>query len=231
MSFEWRVYPTPQAVASAVAAQLTQQWQAESFHLALAGGSTPRLLYQLLAQQPLPAGLHLWFSDERCVPPDHPDSNFGMAWETWLKRADIDPARIHRMRGEDPPEQAAAAYTAALQQQLPQGRFDAVLLGMGTDGHTASLFPGQAAIHAHSPCVATQAPSGQARLTLSFACLNQAQSVALLVTGSDKAERVAEALSPAHSYLPVHRLNHATWWLDAAAAAHLPQGEAYAPDL
>jgi 6-phosphogluconolactonase len=226
VSFKYLVYPTPLAVATAVADDLTQAWQQGPFHLALAGGSTPRLLYQLLATRPLPSELHIWFSDERCVPPEHPDSNFAMAWEAWLQHVDLPPSQIHRMRGEDPPEQAAAAYRQALQNDLPNGAFDRVLLGMGNDGHTASLFPGQtAALQAQVDCIATHAPTGQARLSLSLTCLNRARSISVLVTGPDKAVRVTEALTDSQQALPIQGLTHATWWLDRAAAHHLPQGD------
>lgn len=231
MNFKRLIYPTPMAVATAVADDLTEQWQRGPFHLALAGGSTPRLLYQLLATRPVPPELHIWFSDERCVPPEHPDSNFAMAWEAWLKHIPLPPEQIHRMRGEDLPADAAAAYCQALGQHLPDGTFDRVLLGMGNDGHTASLFPGQtAALTAQDDCVATHAPTGQARLSLSLACLNRSRSISVLVTGEDKAARVTEALMHPQAGLPIQGLTHATWWLDRAAAHHLPQGEANVPN-
>jgi 6-phosphogluconolactonase len=121
--------------------------------VALAGGSTPRAAYALLATEEFAARVdwsrvHVLWGDERCVPPDDPDSNYRMAREALLDKIPIPTENVHRIRGELPPDEAAAAYQAELEAVLGAGgRFDLVLLGMGVDGHTASLFPGTAALH------------------------------------------------------------------------------------
>ena len=206
---EVHVHATPEEAAETVA-QLVCALSAESiaargrFTVALAGGSTPAALYRLLTSPPL-AGVigwahwHVFWGDERCVPPDHPDSNYGMAHRTLLAQAPIPPPQVHRMRGEDAPEQAAADYAQTLQDALsPDGRLDLALLGIGEDGHTASLFPGTEALTERERLVAANwAPHLDAyRITLTFPALNRARNVAVLVTGADKADAVRRALAP-----------------------------------
>ena len=154
---ELHVHATPEEAFESVA-QLVCSLSAGSiaargrFTVALGGGSTPAALYRLLASSPLADDVdwsrwHVFWGDERCVPPDHPDSNFGMARRTLLDHVPIPPSQVYRMVGEDPPQQAAADYALALADALaPDGRLDLALLGIGDDGHTASLFPGTAAL-------------------------------------------------------------------------------------
>ncbi|MDP1572365.1 MAG: 6-phosphogluconolactonase [Vicinamibacterales bacterium] len=180
-----------------------------AFHLALAGGSTPRRLYERLAGDPAYAAqpwarTHIYFGDERCVPPDHPDSNFRMAYESLLTRVPVPAAQVHRMEGEDPdPAAAAARYEARVRRALPHGvgeapRLDLVLLGLGADGHTASLFPGTTALEASSHLVAATWVEAVAafRLTMTLPLLNAARAVVFLVAGEDKAEAVRRVLTP-----------------------------------
>ncbi|HKP64892.1 MAG TPA: 6-phosphogluconolactonase [Polyangiales bacterium] len=204
------------------------------FNWVLAGGNTPRQLYSLLAQPPFVSNLdwpqvEFFWGDERCVPPDHPDSNFRMARETLLNVVQPDPARVHRMRGEDPPNAAAADYEAELQHSfgLHAGTappsFDLILLGMGADGHTASLFP-------HSPTLretqrwVTFDPAA-ARLTLTRPVLNAGTHVLFLVSGANKAARLKHVLAGPDEGLPAQRIRPAhgqlEWLVDAAAAAGL----------
>ena len=213
------------------------------FMLCLAGGETPRATYARLA---LPAFSErvrwdrtwAFFGDERVVPPDHPESNYRMAHETLLSRVPIPPAQILRMRGEDADaEGAAAAYAAALAEvfgtrrsELP--RFDLVLLGLGVDGHTASLFPGSpvlrevfrtvAAVHV----TAAQIPQ---RLTLTFPVLNAAARVIFLVAGAEKAKVVKAVLSD-QAMLPAALVRptdgELIWLADRAAAVLHPIGGA-----
>lgn len=204
-----------------------------AFHLALAGGATPRGLYALLAGPGLAGRLdwtrvQLYFGDERCVAPDHPDSNYRMVREALLDHLPVAP-QVHRIAGERAPGQAAADYAALLASQLPDGVFDLVLLGLGPDGHIASLFPGSAALDERRATVAAvYLPLLDAwRISLTLPLLNRARHLLLLVSGAAKAAVVRQALHDATAALPVQRLRpHGTleWFLDAAAAARLAPG-------
>ncbi len=210
------------------------------FAVALGGGESPRALYRLLARQQFSQKIpwrrvQLYWGDERCVPPDDADSNYAMARDAFIKHVPITAANVHRMRGEDPPEDAAKAYDAELRglaaQERPRSEvpvFDLVLLGLGTDGHTASLFPHSDALGEEERfCVATQAPDGAPRLTITAPVINSARRVWLIVTGAKKAGMVAEVIEglrvpmavPAQGVSPVH--GTLTWLLDEAAAAEL----------
>jgi len=207
-----------------------------TFHLALAGGSTPEGLYRILAGAPWEEripwdGLHIWFGDERCVPAGDPASNSRMARQAWLGQSPLPEDRIHRMSGEVPPEEGAQLYARELAQHLPRAPdgppvFDLVLLGLGTDGHVASLFPGTEALAASSPVAANYVAALQAwRLTLTLPVINAARRVWLLVTGPEKAGMVARARQGgSEESLPVQRLDPGgqwLWLLDRQAAAHI----------
>jgi 6-phosphogluconolactonase len=186
-------------------------------NLVLSGGNTPRALHAELVARGrdyLPwDAIDLWWGDERCVPPDHADSNFGMAKATLIDPLGL--TRWHRMRGEDPPEEAARAYEAEL------GSLDVVFLGIGSDGHTASLFPGRPIDPARA-VIASLAPSGQPRISLTPRVINAARSVRFLVTGAEKATVLAEILNGA-SDAPATLIRNPdlAWLVDEAAAAHL----------
>jgi 6-phosphogluconolactonase len=207
------------------------------FLLALSGGSTPRPLYELLASRPFATRIdwprvHVFWGDERCVPPDHPESNYRLAREVLLDHVPLLPANVHRIRGEDEPERAADAYEELLGNFFgtraisPTVSFDLVLLGMGADGHTASLFPGSAAVReTRRWVVASPGPQpGSWRVSLTPVLLNAAENVTFLVSGADKAERLKEVLEdgqadllPAQLIRPTHGALH--WMIDEAAAA------------
>ena len=210
------------------------------FAVALSGGETPRALYRLLARQQFSQKIpwrrvQLYWGDERCVPPDDPASNYGMAHGAFIKHVPIDAANVHRMHGEDVAEQAAKAYDAELRGLAAQERpradvpvVDLVLLGLGLDGHTASLFPHADALTVEDACcAATEAPDGSPRLTVTAPVINAARRVWFLVSGAEKAGMVAEVLEglrvpaavPAQGVAPVH--GTLTWLLDDAAAAEL----------
>jgi 6-phosphogluconolactonase len=177
------------------------------FSVALSGGSTPRRLYELLAQEPYRGRVpwpvvHVFFGDERCVPPDHEQSNYRMARDALLGRVPLAPQNVHRMEGEREPEEAADRYEQELRRffglsenQMP--RFDLVLLGLGADGHTASLFPGTPAVQERHRAVVPNrvADLGASRLTLSLPALNAAAQVLFLVAGRDKAQVLRQVLS------------------------------------
>jgi 6-phosphogluconolactonase len=219
------------------------------FTLALAGGSTPRDLYHRLAEEPLLsampwANVHLFWGDERCVPPDHEESNFRMVREALLeapsgkRRPPIPAENIHRIATElaDPGE-AAARYEADLRaffglKPAETPRFDLVLLGLGTDGHTASLFPGTGAVSiADRLCFSLWVERlASHRITLSLPVFLAARSVAFLAAGKDKAEKVEAILGedaprrsadelPAAAVRPT--MGELSWWLDRDAASRL----------
>ncbi len=207
-----RVFATAELVAEAAADVFAARAQqavesGRQLHVALSGGSTPVRLFKLLAAKPyrhaIPWDLvHLFWGDERTVPPDHPDSNFGAAHDALLSKLELPRANVHRIHGEHrDPQQAAADYEAELRRhfRLADGefpRFDLAYLGMGADGHTASLFPGSEALEerrrlAVAPWVESL---GAHRITLTCPTFNNASCVLLLVTGGEKAETLREVL-------------------------------------
>jgi 6-phosphogluconolactonase len=182
---------------AAVAERLTAV-ALEGGQIVLTGGSTPRDAYAIAAEQDADwSGATVWFSDERCVPPDDGDSNFGMADRALLSRL-TRPPRVMRIEGELGHEAAAGAYEALLREQLGSDpRFDLVLLGMGPDAHVASLFPGKPALEetrrlAVGVPIAGLAPQVP-RVTLTLPVLNRAHEVDFLISGADKAQAVARA--------------------------------------
>ncbi len=206
------------------------------FAVALSGGSTPYATYTLLASDDFAARVdwprvHVFWGDERCVPPDHPESNFRLAEEALLSRVPIPPGNLHRVRGELEPEVAAQAYAAELRTFFgaPWPRFDLVLLGMGDDGHTASLFPGLAALHETARSVVAVTAHYQDRpahrVTLTTPAINAARQVLFLVTGATKAETLRAVLEGPEGLYPAQRIRpisgHLTWLMDAAAASKL----------
>ncbi|MEF8793050.1 6-phosphogluconolactonase [Thiohalorhabdus sp.] len=229
-----------QSLYRAVAERLTAAARGDAagrgaFHWALAGGSTPEGLYRLLAgpdfarRIPWPQ-VHAWFGDERCVPPGHPDSNYRMARSALLDHVAV--GRVYRMAGEAEPREAAAAYARQLREALPAPEgvpvLDLVVLGLGPDGHVASLFPDTDALVSEAPVAAAYVPRLAAwRLSLTVPVINSARRVWLLASGPDKAAVVATALAePGAQPLPVQRLaprGEWLWFLDAAAAAELPR--------
>jgi 6-phosphogluconolactonase len=180
-------------VAGDVAAEAAQLFlEQRPRTVALAGGSTPRALYQALAAADYDwRSVEVFFGDERCVPPDHPDSNFRMAKETLLSRIQ---ARVHRMRGEDCD---AAGYEAELRSVFGTGppRFDVALLGLGEDGHTASLFPGDAALDESERWVVKVSRPDHDRLTLTLPVLSAAGLALFLVSGAEKRKALSGVLA------------------------------------
>lgn len=190
------------------------------FTVALSGGSTPKALYQLLVDLDVPWDrTHFFWSDERHVPPDHPDSNYRMAHEAMLSRVPVPEGNIHRMHGENPDAgEAAREYEQTLRP------LDLILLGLGTDGHTASIFPGSDVLHETRRLVAAPwvEKLNTYRITMTLPLLNNAASVLFLVCGAEKAEIVKEVLEgpkqyPAQFVQPTH--GQLLWMLDKDAAA------------
>ena len=166
-------------------------------HVCITGGSTPRKAYERVAsERPDWSGVHVWFTDERCVPPDHEHSNFRMANEALLSR--IGGATVHRMKGELGPEAGAAEYEREV-EEAGRPAFELILLGLGPDVHTCSLFPGDDALaERERPVVGVETP-GMAplvpRVTLTLPVVNASRQIVFLVTGEDKADAVAVAFS------------------------------------
>jgi len=238
-----RVFPTADELARGVADYVVLRAGeaiAESgrFTMALSGGSTPRALYSLLATQEYAdriswADVHLFWSDERCVPPDDPSSNYRMAREALIDRVSIPAEQVHRIRGEDDPLVAAQAYDLVLRTVLggprpdhtPVTGFDLVLLGLGEDGHTASLFPGKSAVREKARWVVAEHVEtvGMWRITLTPVVINAAHAAVFMVSGAGKAARLKEVLeeSPNPDLLPAQAINPGgggpLWMVDRAA--------------
>jgi len=230
----------------ALYAALEEQWQLVAhaaiadhgtFHVALAGGNTPRNFYKKLAQQPAVDescwhNTHIYFGDERCVSQDHPDSNYRMAKETLLSVAPLLPEHVHAMFTTTlSVEQNVMQYETLLHDTLPLDAkgypvFDLVLLGMGEDGHTASLFPDTEILYESVKPVAAQFVQklNAWRISLTFPVINAACHVAILVAGDTKAKILADIFSTdknAVAGYPVQQVNPAgqlDWYLDTAAA-------------
>lgn len=206
------------------------------FCVALAGGSAPRAAYALLARDPLRSAVawehvHVFWGDERCVPPGHERSNFRMAHDAFLRDVPIPAGNVHRMRGELPREPGAEAYAGTLHRFFDGGDpvFDLLHLGVGTDGHTASLFPFSAALRERERPVisAIHVPLGEGRISLTLPVVNAGRAIEFLVVGNDKAAVARKILVgprdpfllPAQGVRPMD--GSVRWILDSAAAAAL----------
>jgi 6-phosphogluconolactonase len=207
--------------------------------IVLAGGKTPRAVYEILPSIAREARLdwqnvHLFWGDERCVPPDHPESNFRMVNESLLRHIDIPPENIHRIMAEHTPEKAAAHYCEEIRRffQLKESDvpvFDLLLLGLGPDGHIASIFPGSSAeIERDRLVTAVHVEKLQTdRITLTLPVLSNASAICILVSGGEKSEIVKTAIEGGGGVLPVHRLHpvhgELRWFADREAAGLLKE--------
>jgi 6-phosphogluconolactonase len=241
MGKEIRIYPNLD-VLSQGAADLFIELAKKSiskkgqFSAALSGGSTPKPLYETLASADRQEEIewekvHLFWGDERCVPPDHPDSNYKMVKETLLQKISIPEINIHRVPAELDPRMAAFSYEETLRslQNGPLPVFDLVFLGMGEDGHTASLFPHSAGLNEEDRWfIANYAPErGTWRLTLTKNAINAAKNIVVLVAGGEKADMLFDVLEgeyqpfekPIQLIMPVE--GRMIWLVDQAAAANL----------
>lgn len=255
LRIKYYVEPDPAALASRAAqyfVEMTGEAVAGRGHarIAISGGSTPKAAFQLLADPNQPwrsrmpwDALDLYWVDERAVPPDHADSNYRMTREALLDHVPLRPDQIHRMEGELEPELAASRYETEIRngfrlEGAESPRFDLIALGMGPDGHTASLFPHTEAIHeTRRLVVANYVPQQKDswRITLTWPVIDHASSVFFLIAGTDKAAILNEVLTGPHDpeRLPSQLIWPAsgilTLFLDKAAAALLPptDGEGY----
>jgi 6-phosphogluconolactonase len=238
MTAEVEVYPDAVSLATAAAERFISLAtlavaKRGRFSVALAGGSTPKGMYALLATDKFASSLdwsrvHFFWGDERCVPPVHPSSNYRMACESLLDHLPLSPVNVHRIHGEMEPEKAAQTYSDDLVAffAAPLPSFDLVLLGLGDDGHTASLFPNSAVLWEEfrpvAPVVAHYQGRPAHRVTLTPLAINGAHQVLFLVSGAVKAGIVREVLEgpseryPAQMIRPVD--GELTWMLDIAAA-------------
>ena len=231
-----KIFPTPQELAEAFALELIHEIKETSqkdlsFTLALSGGSTPKLLFSVLAEKYSKSvewtHVHLFWADERCVPPEDPESNYGMTYKILLKEIEIPQSNIHRIRGEKGPVKEALRYSEEIRRYtrslngLPV--FDHIILGMGDDGHTASIFPGNKEIlYSEKLCeVAFHPVSGQKRITITGKVINNPDRITFLVTGSSKA-LVIEQIFKKNANLPASlispRHGKIKWLLDEKAA-------------
>ena len=241
-----RVYPDPVSLAYAAAEQIAEIASRAiasrgRFSMALSGGSTPRGVYERLGMPDLSSRIdwtrtHVFWCDERCVPSDHVDNNYRMTRETLLGKLTIPTRNIHRIRTRLEPAQAAAEYERFLRVFFStrghDPTFDLVLLGMGDDGHTASLFPHSSALRETARWVLavehnSPPPPLVTRVTLTPQVINRAVKVIFIVTGEAKAERLREVMSEPHQpdALPAQMIRPTSgdlvWLLDEAAAAKL----------
>ncbi len=232
------VADTPEALAERVATDFCEfitktLADRDRIAIALSGGETPKQFYARLAKEPYKSTIpwpKLWFfwSDERCVPQEHQDSNFRMAAEALLQYVPVPPAHVRRMRGEDPPPQAAQDYEKDLRSFFKSSevwpRFDLILLGMGSDGHTASLMPGSPAVNDHASRIPQERRNAEAdigglpqprwvvhnvirslqtvRLTLTYPVLNHARNIWFLATGSKKTKAFSEIANGPNPQIP-----------------------------
>ena len=243
---EINVLPDPATIAAEAAERIVRAADeaivlSGRFRIGLSGGSTPKLLFQLLASDAYRdridwSNVEVFFADERCVPPEHAESNYRLARETLLSKVKIPGDNIYRMRGElEPPNEAAKEYGQMLKGKFggptieDGGGLDVILLGMGEDGHTASLFPGTAAVNeTKHRCVANYAEKSTTgkswRLTLTAPFINRSREVIVLVAGAGKAKVLAEVLEGPRDpqRLPMQLIQPSngklSWLIDAAAA-------------
>lgn len=233
-SLHLHIYQSPEDVAEEFAFFLKEKVEKKEglFNWALSGGSTPKILFKYLAEHPLIGfpweKLQIFWGDERCVPPTDSESNFKMTDETLLSKVPIPENQIHRVLGESDPEKEAIRYGQLIQEkiggELPS--FDLIMLGMGSDGHTASIFPHQMELLTDPQlCGVAQHPeSGQYRVTLNGPLINAAKEVAFLVTGLGKKEKVYEVFREKEKakVYPVSHIDAANrlhWFLDRDASA------------
>ena len=237
-----KIFPTPQALAESLAFDLIGQIKDHNrsgspFTMALSGGTTPRLLFSVLGDQFASSAdwrkVHFFWVDERCVPPENPESNFGMTNEVFLSKIKIPKENIHRIRGEDSPDKEVERYSKEINDFTIQRDglpfFNVMLLGLGEDGHTASVFPGNEKLFiTNTICSEAVHPStGQKRITITGKVINNAANIIFLVTGKNKAEIVNNIIAqgdnkkqfPASYVKPAE--GRIIWYLDEEAGSFI----------
>lgn len=240
VSIEVKIYPELKKLSRAVAGEIDKIVQSslqQQFHLALSGGNTPKKLFKILAEDykdKIPwERIHFWWGDERCVSPISDESNFKMANDLLFTQIPVPSKNIHRIKGENFPQEEAERYAGEISKNLLSRNgfpvFDLILLGLGDDGHTASIFPDRMNLldDSHITAVAEHPQTGQKRITLTGKVLNNANRVFFLITGENKALRISEIMNneeaakklPANYIDPTH--GELIWFLDEAAASKI----------
>jgi len=239
-STEVKIFNDPKEVVKALAKEiykLTKNSKQPRINIVLSGGNTPSLLFKRLAKKYSESisweRIHFWWGDERCVPPTNEDSNYKMANDLLLSKIAIPIENIHRIKGENQPQEEAKRYTMEVNQNInyrgSNPVFDLIILGLGEDGHTVSIFPDQIELFEDERiCVVSQHPiTGQNRITLTGKVLNNASRVFFLVTGVKKAQRLSEIMNddeaakllPAYYISPI--VGSLIWFIDKAAASKI----------
>ncbi len=240
VSIEVKIYPELKKLSRAVAGEIDKIVQSslqQQFHIALSGGNTPKKLFKILAEDykdKIPwERIHFWWGDERCVSPISDESNFKMANDLLFTQVSVPSKNIHRIKGENFPQEEAERYAGEISKNLLSRNgfpvFDLILLGLGDDGHTASIFPDRMNLldDSHITAVAEHPQTGQKRITLTGKVLNNANRVFFLITGENKALRISEIMNneeaakklPANYIDPTH--GELIWFLDEAAASKI----------
>jgi 6-phosphogluconolactonase len=233
-----KIYQTAEQVVESLANDMkTFSEMSRPVHISLSGGSTPKMLFKLLASDAYATSvqwqnLHFWWGDERCVAPDDAESNYGEANELLFSKVNLPAENIHRIRGEDDPQAEAERFAKEMLEEIPSLNgtpvFDWILLGVGADGHTASLFPGQTNYEdTNLSVVASHPESGQLRVSKTARVLEAAKRISYLVLGAGKADIVEEINGSPAEALPYpaakvqSKAGLTEWYLDLDAAAKI----------
>lgn len=231
------IYSSPSTVACALIShilQLMKEQPTKIFHIAFSGGVTPAIMFDLWAHETAQVTpwerIKVWFVDERCVSPENPESNYGLIRKLLLSVVPIPQENIFRIRGEEKPEKEALRYAAEVEKHVPkEGQypsFDIVLLGIGTDGHTSSIFPGQEYLLStpYIYSVSRSPQNNQKRIALTGCTIMNSKHLIFLVTGKEKASAIHEVYTSGDttpSAYIAHHANHVEFFIDEAAASAL----------
>lgn len=220
-------FPSPKAVCIELTKYLISELikpKQGDINIAVSGGTSPKLLFELWAtayRNELPWDrLRIFWVDERCVPPSHPDSNFAMTNKALLSHVPIPAENIFRIQGEQEPSLEVKRYSHVLKKEVPAKKnipqFDIILLGMGNDGHTASIFPDQLHLLEDNQfcAVGIHTESRQKRITLTGKVINQAKKILFLVTGKEKKEMLKQVVQVKNQTYPASYIRHAAWYTD-----------------
>ena len=235
---ELKIYPDKKELAAKFAQYFADFVKDRDIvHVALSGGSTPKIVFEVLASEYKEIvdwdKVNFYWGDERCVPPEHPESNYKMTLVHLFSKIDVPEANIHRIKGENEPVKEAGSYSDILDRNLQKAggipQFDLVILGMGEDGHTASIFPHEIELwDSTANCVVANHPeSGQKRVSITGKIINSARNVVFLVTGEGKADKVDEIINRSGAYenypasLVIPESGNLIWFMDEDAASRL----------